>query len=370
MKKFSVRTRVHSGVGSLEYLSRFKNRKVWIVCDEFLASSTMFERLQGLLSDNEVTVYSNITSDPDITVIAKGIESLWAAKPNIIIGFGGGSAIDAAKAIRFIIERNESLNLDCCIAIPTTSGTGSEVTSATVISDKERGIKYPIFHPDIFPDIAILDPELVLTVPPHITANTGMDVLTHAIEAYVSSESNEFSDALAEKAVWNVFQYLEGAFKNSECIVRRTKMHNASSMAGMAFSQAGLGLNHAIAHQLGGQFKLPHGLSNAILLPHVIRHNAKDAKTRKRYAKLAKYCLIASKSTNDITATNQLILHINQLARKLKIDMSLRRHGISESALRQKLSEIIAATHNDSTIVTNPAPTNDNDIKRILEAAL
>ncbi|MFA0440898.1 1-propanol dehydrogenase PduQ [Vibrio sp. 10N.222.51.C12] len=370
MKKFSVRTRVYSGIGSLNYLSRFKNRKVWIVCDEFLATSPVFDKLKALLSHNEVSVFSDITSDPDIAAISKGIESLKEVKPNIIIGFGGGSAIDAAKAIRFIIERNESLNLDCCIAIPTTSGTGSEVTSATVISDKELGIKYPIFHPDIFPDIAILDPELVLTVPPHITANTGMDVLTHAIEAYVSTESNEFSDALAEKAVSNVFRYLEGAFQNGDCIVRRTKMHNASSMAGMAFSQAGLGLNHAIAHQLGGQFKLPHGLSNAILLPHVVRQNAKDPKTRKRYAKLAKHCLLASKSTNDITATNQLILQINQLARKLKINMSLRRHGISEAALKQKLPEIIFATHNDSTITTNPVSVTDNDIKRILEAAL
>ncbi|MDB1125264.1 1-propanol dehydrogenase PduQ [Vibrio algarum] len=371
MKKFSVKTRVYSGVGSLEYLKRFKQNKIWIVCDGFLASSPAYTRLKSMLEDdNQLFLFSDISPDPDIATIVKGIADLQSVQPDIIIGFGGGSAIDAAKAIRFFVEQSQHLPLECCIAIPTTSGTGSEVTSATVISDKEKGIKYPLFHPTIFPDIAILDPELVVTVPDNITANTGLDVLTHAIEAYVSVDANDFADALAEKAVYNIFQYLPTAYANGKCIPTRTKVHNASSMAGMAFSQAGLGLNHAIAHQLGGQFKIPHGLANAILLPHVIRHNAKDIRARKRYARLAKFCQLCPKSANDKTAVNQLIFHINKLMAKLHIQTSLRKLGVNEGHLREKQSLIMAATHADSTLATNPCTVSDNDIRHILEAIL
>ncbi|WP_413283536.1 1-propanol dehydrogenase PduQ [Vibrio sp. MA40-2] len=371
MKKFSVKTRVYSGVASLEYLQRFTHKKIWIVCDGFLATSPLFTRLKSMLdNDNELFVYSDISSDPDITTIVKGIADLQKVQPNIIIGFGGGSAIDAAKAIRFFVEQNHHLPLECCIAIPTTSGTGSEVTSATVISDKEKGIKYPLFHPSIFPDIAILDPELIVSVPDDITANTGMDVLTHALEAYVSLEANDFADALAEKAIYNIFQYLPTAYTNGSCIPTRTKVHNASSMAGMAFSQAGLGLNHAIAHQLGGQFHIAHGHANAILLPHVIRHNAKNIRARKRYARVAKLCQLCPKSINDMAAVNQLIYQIKQLMVKLHIKTSLRKMGINDKMMREKQAAIIKATFADSTIETNPCPTTDNDIKKILEAIL
>ncbi|WP_432459775.1 MULTISPECIES: 1-propanol dehydrogenase PduQ [unclassified Agarivorans] len=371
MKKFSVKTRVYSGIGSLEYLKRFKDKKIWIVCDGFLATSPLYTRLAGLLEQhNQLFLFSEITADPDISTIVKGIAELQKIQPQIIIGFGGGSAIDAAKAIRFFVEQSQSLPLEACIAIPTTSGTGSEVTSATVISDKQKGIKYPLFHPSIFPTIAILDPELVLTVPAEITANTGMDVLTHAIEAYVSKDANDFADALAEKAVQTIFQYLPTAYVNGQCIATRNKVHNASSMAGMAFSQAGLGLNHAIAHQLGGQFKLAHGLANAILLPHVIRHNAKDIRARKRYARLAKHCQLSPKSLNDMAAVNQLIFHINQLLQQLKIKSSLRKLGIYESKVKEKLATIISATHADSTLSTNPCAVSDKDIRHIVEAIL
>jgi len=371
MNKFSVKTRVYSGVGSLNYLSRFKHKIIWIVCDAFLASSAAYTRLRSILErDNQLFLFSDIYSDPDITTIVNGIIHLRQIQPNVIIGFGGGSAIDAAKAIRFFVEQGQHLFLESCIAIPTTSGTGSEVTSATVISDKKKGIKYPLFHPSIVPDIAILDPELVVTVPDDITANTGLDALTHAIEAYVSIDANDFSDAFAEKAVYNIFQYLPVAYANGHDLLSRTKIHNASSMAGMAFSQAGLGLNHAIAHQLGGKFHVPHGRANALLLPHVIRHNSTNDRARKRYTRLAKLSQLCPKSANDRTAVNQLIYHANQLISTLHVNTSLRQLGINEQQLRKQQASIISATHADRTLATNPCTVSDNDIRKILEAIL
>ncbi|WP_375749654.1 1-propanol dehydrogenase PduQ [Vibrio sp. HN007] len=371
MAHFSVKTKVYSGIGSLSYLDKFSDKKIWIVCDGFLASSPLFARLESQLkTKNEVYLFSEISPDPDIETVVKGIEQLQQIKPQIIIGFGGGSAIDAAKAMNFFASQNQNINLERCIAIPTTSGTGSEVSSATVISDNQQGKKYPIFHPSIFPDVAILDPELTVSLPENITANTGMDVLTHAIEAYVSVDADDFTDALAEKAVYIVFKYLPIAFRNGSCLSTREKMHNASAMAGMAFTQAGLGVNHAAAHQLGAQYHMAHGLANAMLLPHSIRLNAKDIRARKRYARLAKFCQLCPKGINENAAVNQLIYQIRQLQKEIHIKSSLRANGIAHRQLREKLPDMVEAAQADKTFETNPYRASENEIRKLFEAVL
>lgn len=319
MHTFSLQTRLYSGPGSLAALQRFSHQHIWIVCDGFLARSPLLDRLRAALpASNRVSVFSDITPDPTIHTVAKGIAQMQALRPQVVIGFGGGSAMDAAKAIVWFSQQG-GLPVDTCVAIPTTSGTGSEVTSACVISDPEKGIKYPLFHEALCPDMAIIDPTLVVSVPPTITAHTGLDALTHALEAWVSPQATDFTDALAEKAARLVFRALPVAIRQGDCIATRSKMHNASTLAGMAFSQAGLGLNHAIAHQLGGQFHLPHGLANALLLTAVIRFNAGEPRAAKRYARLARACRFCPPEAGEQEAFQALLTAVETLKQQCAI---------------------------------------------------
>lgn len=370
MKRFSISTAIFSGENSLKRLNKYQNKRVWIVCDEFLAKGTPIERVKGELKGNEIRVYTDIQPDPNVMTVVKGMKDLITFKPDVVIGFGGGSAIDAAKAMVYFATKFD-IKLERCIAIPTTSGTGSEVTNATVITDENKGIKYPIFDATIYPDEAILDPSFVVTVPPHITANTGMDVLTHAIEAYVATTANDFSDALAEKTISLVFEYLLTACVKGSCEKTREKMHNASCMAGMAFSQSGLGINHAIAHQLGGKFHVAHGLANAILLPHVIRFNAKnDIRARKRYARIAKACRFCHPDASAEAGVNQLIHNIVRLQKEVKIATSLHALKITRRDVLAQMDALVESTLKDSTMSTTPFKANGLQVKQIIEAIL
>lgn len=370
MKRFAPQTRLYSGAGSLEVLKRFRNKHIWIVCDGFLASSPLIELLRKAIpADNRVSVFSNITPDPTIATVVEGIAQMHSLQPQVVIGFGGGSALDAAKAIVWF-SKQQGVNIETCVAIPTTSGTGSEVTSACVISDPGKGIKYPLFDNALYPDIAILDPMLVVSVPPAITANTGMDVLTHALEAYVSPRASDFTDAMAEKAAQLVFQYLPTAVRKGDCLATRGKMHNAATLAGMAFSQAGLGINHAIAHQLGGQFHLPHGLANALLLGAVIRFNASDKRAAKRYARLAKACHFCPTGANDLVAINSLIRQIEQLRQQCEMPTLSVALKADKDKFRERIPAMVQAALADVTLKTTPRPADGNDIRHLLEELL
>ncbi|TCL07416.1 1-propanol dehydrogenase PduQ [Sodalis ligni] len=370
MAIFTVKTRIYSGADSLSWLQTLHDKKVWIVCDGFLAGGENLKMItDNIGADNETALFTDIIPDPPIATVVAGITEMSRVQPQVVIGFGGGSALDSAKGIIFF-GRKLGIAIETFIAIPTTSGTGSEVTSACVISDPLTKVKYPLFDDSIYPDIAILEPRLVMSVPPAVTANTGLDVLTHALEAYVAVGATDFTDALAEKAVQMVLLYLGKAYQNGHQQEARDKMHNASTLAGMAFSQAGLGLNHAIAHQLGGQLHIPHGLANALLLCHVIRFNSRDKTARAKYARLSKLCGLANfQSTDDYCVAN-LINHLRNLMLQFNIAGTLSSLNIERPRVLEVIDAMSTAALHDVTLASNPLPASVADIRGIIHGII
>lgn len=274
MEEFGIKTSIHFGKNALEYLKKLQGTRIFIVTDPFMVESGLVENITRYLEKDRCTIFSNVVPDPPLELVTEGVREVIKNKPDTLIALGGGSAIDEAKAIMHFSRQIGNLPHMEFIAVPTTSGTGSEVTSFAVITDREKGIKYPLVDQSLLPDTAILDASLVKSVPKSVVADTGMDVLTHALEAYVSTKANAFTDALAEKAAVTVLRYLIHSYSNQEDSRAREEMHNASCMAGLAFDRTSLGVNHAIAHNIGGKFKVPHGRTNAVLLPYVIEFNA------------------------------------------------------------------------------------------------
>ncbi|WP_270670736.1 1-propanol dehydrogenase PduQ [Paraclostridium bifermentans] len=373
MYNFEIKTKISCGIGALESLKDIKNKKIFIITDPFMIESKTIDKILINLEGNDCDIFSEIVPDPPIEIVVKGVEKIKYYSPDIIIALGGGSAIDAAKAIMDFSKQIFKIDEIEFIAIPTTSGTGSEVTSFSVITDAQKGTKYPLVSDDLIPNKAILDPELVKTVPNFITADTGMDVLTHAIEAYVSTDSNDFSDALAEKAIKLVHEYLIDAYKDGSNLEAREKMHNASCMAGLAFNQASLGLNHGIAHIVGAKFHIPHGRTNSILLPYVIEYNANISgynnasysDTAKKYAQIAK--MLGLESSNVRLGVKNLVNEIKKMQKSMNMPMKLTDCKVNKVDVENLLPEIAQLALKDGCTKTNPRIPNDSGIIDILK---
>ncbi|EQK46730.1 iron-containing alcohol dehydrogenase family protein [[Clostridium] bifermentans ATCC 19299] len=373
MYNFEIKTKISCGIGALESLKDIKNKKIFIITDPFMIESKTIDKILINLEGNDCDIFSEIVPDPPIEIVVKGVEKIKYYSPDIIIALGGGSAIDAAKAIMDFSKQIFKIDEIEFIAIPTTSGTGSEVTSFSVITDAQKGTKYPLVSDDLIPNKAILDPELVKTVPNFITADTGMDVLTHAIEAYVSTDSNDFSDALAEKAIKLVHEYLIDAYKDGSNLEAREKMHNASCMAGLAFNQASLGLNHGIAHIVGAKFHIPHGRTNSILLPYVIEYNANISgynnasysDTAKKYAQIAK--MIGLESSNVRLGVKNLVNEIKKMQKSMNMPMKLTDCKVNKVDVENLLPEIAQLALKDGCTKTNPRIPTDSGIIDILK---
>ncbi|WP_066320773.1 bifunctional acetaldehyde-CoA/alcohol dehydrogenase [Bacillus sp. FJAT-29814] len=346
-------------------------------------------------------VFTDVEPDPSIETVVKGAELMMHAQPNIIIALGGGSVLDAAKAMwlfyehpevdfhalkqKFLNPRKRVVTYPKLrekaklLAIPTTSGTGSEVTSFAVITDKKANIKYPLSDPELLPDIAIIDPQFAMTVPKHITADTGMDVLTHALEAFVSVVANDFTDGQIIKAIQLVFEYLPRAYRDGTDAVAREKMHYASTLAGLAFNNAYLGINHSLAHSLGAEFNIAHGRANAIFLPHVIRYNAiKPTKftpfagyeafvADKRYAELARMLGLQARTTEE--GIESLIEAIVGLAKELDMPMSVAECGVEQAAYEGKIYQLALNAFNDPDTNVNPKRPLTRELVEILRLA-
>ena len=283
------------------------------------------------------------------------------------------SAIDSSKAIREFALKINNYGKVGLIAIPTTSGTGSEVTSFAVVNDTNAHIKYPLISDSLTADEAILDAELVKSVPPAITADTGMDVLTHAIEAYVSTQSHDCSDALAERAIKLVCEYLPKAYADGDDIKAREKMHNASCLAGIAFDKVSLGINHSIAHAIGAKFHISHGRANSLLLVHVIDYNSQIegyktiefSETAKKYAEISSFLKL--NIFNEKIALDSLKDAIIKLQKQLNMPLTLTECGIDAKEVESMKDEIAELALNDNCTKTNPVKPTKEDIIKILE---
>ena len=360
MDAFSVRTKIMIG-GGMDALAQRLHR-VFLVTDKFMAESgkTNYVTDRLLRNGGEFKIFSDVQADPDIATVTRGVEQILEFQPDAVVAFGGGSAIDAAKAIVFFAARERDMR-DCkFIAIPTTSGTGSEVSRFAVITDREKGVKYPLVEDSLLPDIAILDAELTTSVPPTVTADTGIDVFTHAVEAFVST-----------KAIKLVKRHLLPAYQNPEDRKARQGMHNASCLAGIAFSNSGLGLNHGMAHALGARFHIPHGRANGILLPYVMSFNAGCAEqltsTAKRYARISRLLELESSSVRQ-SALN-LIRTARRYIEKLNMPSTLQAAGVNAAEFEEAVHDMAEAALADRCTATNPRSCTAEEIEQIFRKA-
>lgn len=369
--QFSLKTEIVFGAAPLARLRQFRGSRVGIVTDAFMLKSGAVERIRAELPDCLVEVFGEIVPEPPIDVVVKGAALLAAFKPDVVVALGGGSPIDAAKAVTAILREIDASRRIVLVAVPTSSGTGSEVTAYAVISDPGQGRKLPLRSAGIVPDMAVLDPDLVKTAPPSVTADTGMDVLTHALEAYVSLGANDFTDAFAEKAVALAFRALPQAFADGADMAARTAMHNASCMAGLAFNGAGLGMNHSLAHAIGARLHIPHGRINAMLLPLVVAFNAATpdggvSVAAPRYAALARSLgLEAATIRAGVKALARALARLNA---RIGIPASLAAHGIDRETVREAEPDLVRATLADGFLATNPRQPTPGEVAGLIRA--
>ncbi|MDP5272636.1 bifunctional acetaldehyde-CoA/alcohol dehydrogenase [Chengkuizengella axinellae] len=391
MQWFKVPNKVYFEKGSTQYLAKMPDiTRVMVVTDEMMVKLGYVEKVEYYLRKRQmpvhIEVFSDVEPDPSVETVERGTAMMNSFKPDCIIALGGGSPMDAAKAMWLFYEYPDtSFNslkqkfLDIrkrvykyprlgkkakFVGIPTTSGTGSEVTSFAVITDKNQGnTKYPLADYELTPDVAIIDPDFVLSLPKTAVADTGMDVLTHAIEAYVSVMANDYTDGLAMKAIQLVFEHLEDSYKVGDALSRE-KMHNASTIAGMAFANAFLGINHSLAHKWGGEFHTAHGRTNAILLPHVIRYNAtKPTKfasfpkydhyiADERYAEIARTLGLPASTTEE--GVNSLIEAIRKLNKALNIPEKFKDVNVNPTEFEAKVNYLADRAFEDQCTTANP----------------
>lgn len=381
MQSFVIKPAVYFGKDALSRLSEIEYNNVFIIADPFTVSSGLIKEATKHLDVKNIryTIYSDVVPDPSIEKVVEGVTELLKEKAPCMIAVGGGSAIDLSKCVRQFANKIEPNYFPHFIAIPTTSGTGSEVTSFAVITDREKNIKHALVDNSLLPDEAILDVEMVKSVPASITADTGMDVLTHAIEAYVSTGANQISDMYAQKATELCKQYLFRSFKYADTkdIEAREQMHLASNLAGISFNSASLGINHGMAHQLGAQFHIPHGRANAILLPVIIAYNsgidkytssiANPSYCVKKYADLARSLGIGN--FNDVSSVKALIDMIEHMQREMNVPtrVSAAAPKLKKEEYISKIPAMVDAALKDRCTPTNPRVPMAEELKALFE---
>ena len=405
MQWFRVPPKIFFEKDSITYLRHIKAKRVMLVCDpgmvQFGYAALVKRQLELNRHDPMIEVFSDVEPNPSTNTVYKGLERFVDFQPDVIIALGGGSAMDAAKAMwmffehpdvsffgakqKFLDIRKRTYKIPYAekttfICIPTTSGTGSEVTSFAVITDSETHIKYPLADYALTPDIAIIDPALVMSVPASVTADTGMDVLTHAFESYVSVMASDYTRGLSLQAIKLVFENLEHSYRFGD-EESREKMHNASTMAGMAFANAFLGINHSLAHKIGPMFDIPHGRTNAILMPHVIRYNGRDPQKHamfpkydyfradKDYADIARFMGWGTDKQSDAELVEVLAQKVYELGVAVGIDMNWKGQGVTKKLLQDTVYTLAEHAYEDQCTTANPKEPLISELKEIIEVA-
>ena len=382
MARFTLPRDIYHGKGCLEELKNLKGKKAFLVVgggsmkrQGFLDKAVHYLKDGGM----EVEVFEGVEPDPSVETVMRGAEAMRKFEPDWIVSMGGGSPIDAAKAMWAFYEYPETTFEDLITpfsfpelrqkakfaAIPSTSGTATEVTAFSVITNYQTGVKYPLADFNITPDVAIVDPDLVMGLPVKQVAYTGMDALTHAIEAYVSTLNGPFTDPLALQAIEMVLEYLPASYNGNTHA--REEMHYAQCLAGMAFSNALLGIVHSMAHKTGAAFStghIPHGCANAIYLPYVIRYNAKNTVAADRYAEIARRMGLEGRSRQALI--NSLCAKINEFNEKLNIPKTLKEFGINEDEFKEKVDRIAELAVGDACTGSNPREIDPANMAKLL----
>jgi len=367
---------VVAGEGALDYLKEVEGKRALIVTDKVIRKLGFFEKVASYLKEAglEVKVFDEVEPEPSIETIMKGADFARKYSPDWLIGLGGGSCMDAAKAILIpyanpeieVAEINpfakfgvrEKARLIC---IPTTSGTGAEATWGAIITDMQEERKMELPCREMVSDIIILDPDIPKSMPPSLVADTGLDALTHAIEAYVSQWRNDFSDALAIEAIQIVFKYLPRAYGNTEDKEAKEKMHNAATMAGIAFSNSQVGIAHAMGHSLGAIFKIPHGRTVGLFLPYSIEYGAREA--IERYADIGRAIGIEAKTDEEVV--EKLVEAVRRLNRELGESDSIKELGISREDFEKRLADLVTRAANSSCTFMNPRVPDVKDTRKL-----
>ena len=382
MKRFTLPRDMYYGKGALSYLKSLDGKRAVLVLGGGSMKRFGFvDKALGYLKEAgiETKLIENVEPDPSVETVMKGAALMREFQPDWIIAMGGGSPIDAAKAMWVFYEYPDTSFEEIIkpfsfptlrqkakfAAIASTSGTATEVTAFSVITDYAKGIKYPLADYNITPDVAIVDPDLAQTMPPSLTAHTGMDALTHAIEAYVSTMHSPFTDPLALKAIQMVFDYLPDSYQGNENA--REQMHYAQCLAGMAFSNALLGIVHSMAHKTGAAFStghIPHGCANAIYLPYVIQYNAKNKEAAERYAEIARRMGLDGNSQQALI--NSLRKKIQKFNKLMNIPLTLKDFGIQEEEFKEKLPKIAELAVGDACTGSNPREITPAQMEKLL----
>ncbi|MBE0511927.1 iron-containing alcohol dehydrogenase [Candidatus Bathyarchaeota archaeon] len=368
------------GEDALEVLKDLEGKKAFIVTDNTIRSLGYVDIVSNYLKEAgmDVGVFDGVESEPSTENVMEGAKLVRESAPDWIIGLGGGSCMDAAKVMWVLYERPDIKLEDVSplvelglrkkarlICIPTTSGTGSEASWAAVITDKKELFKMELASRELYPDLSIVDPKLPVGVPKKVAADTGIDALVTAVETYVNQWRNDFSDALAIKGAQLFFKYFLRAYENENDKEAREKIHNASTIAGLAFSNSQVGVAHAMGHSFGAVFKIPHGRATAVFLPYSIEFGVKEA--GERYAEIAKAIGIEAESVE--AAVKKLVDAIRDLMEKIGEPLTVKEMGIKWEDYRQKLDELVAKAEMSTCNFVNPRVASSEELKKLFTYA-